>query len=264
MTNEELKAKLQKLFECKTDFSVIQTGKKSNRVNGFYKLGTQEIFLHNRNFTTDNELMYTAVHELTHHILSTEKGVKSAKCHSGIFWATFYDLLDKAIELGLYSRNRSEETTALIESAKEIQKSIIEAQKKLGAIIVKLTESCEKNGERVEDVVEHDLQITRNKARELAKNSRSESNNNDEMSRAINSAKDIMIKAAAQRAANDGKTVEQVKAIAKQKAKAVDDDLESPDQLRREKKRLENQIERLNDRLVQIEETLTSMEGGDH
>lgn len=33
----------------------------------------------------------------------------------------------------------------------------------------------------------------------------------------------------------------------------------SPEQLRREKKRLESTIERLNDRLVQVEETLASM-----
>ena len=71
-----------------------------------------------------------------------------------------------------------------------------------------------------------------------------------------------MIQQAAQKAADDGKTVEQVKAVAKQKAKAVDDDLESPEQLRREKKRLESTIERLNDRLVQVEETLLSMEEG--
>ncbi len=47
--------------------------------------------------------MYTAIHELTHHILITERGVKTLKSHSGIFWATFYDLIDKAIELKLYT-----------------------------------------------------------------------------------------------------------------------------------------------------------------
>ena len=227
MTNDEIKGKLLKLFDCKTDFSVTQTGKKSSKVNGFYKPATCEIFLHNKNFTTENELMYTAIHELTHHVLTTEKGVKTSRCHSGIFWATFYDFLDKAIELGFYTRNRSDETKALIDSALQLQKTIIETQKQLGEIIAKLYDSCETNGERIEDVIEHDLQITRGKAKELVKMRNSKSN-----------------------------------AVAKQKAKAVDDDLESPEQLRREKKRLESTIERLNDRLVQVEETLLSMEEG--
>ena len=260
MTNEQIKTNLQKLFDCKTDFTVIQTGKKSSKVNGLYNPATCEIILHNLNFSTDNEIVYTAIHELTHHVLTTEKDVKSSKSHSGIFWATFYDFLDKAIELGLYSRNRSDETNNLIEQAKEIQKEIINAQKKLGEIIGKLFDSCTKNNERVEDVIEHDLQITRSKAKELMKVQGNETT--DELSKIVNSAKDVMIKAAAQKAVDDGKTVEQVKAIAKQKAKAVDDDLENPEWLRREKKRLETQIERLNDRLVQVEETLISMEGG--
>ena len=81
----------------------------------------------------------------------------------------------------------------------------------------------------------------------------------DEMAKVINSAKDVMIKAAAQKAADEGKTVEQVKQIAK--AKPIDDGLESPESLRKEEKRLETTIERLNDRLVQVQETLRSMAG---
>ena len=260
MTNEQIKANLQKLFECKTDFLVIQTGKKSARVNGFYLPGTCEIYLHNKNFETENELMYTAIHELTHHVLTTEKNVKSQKSHSSLFWATFYDFLDRAIELGFYSRNRSKETQNLIQQAKEIQREILEAQIRLGKIIGKLFESCTKNNERIEDVIEHDLQMTGSKAKSLIK--MQSGDNSDEISKIINSAKDLNTRAVAQKAADDGKTVDQIKAIAKQKAKATDDGLDSPEWLLREKRRLETQIERLNDRLVQVEETLSSMEGG--
>ena len=171
MNNEEIKAALAKLYYCKTDFTVTQTSKKSSKVNGLYKPSTKEIILHNRNFTTDNQLMYTAIHELTHHILITEKGVKTSKAHSGIFWATFYDLIDTAIELKLYVRDRSEKTAALIAEAVAIQKQIVEAQKQLGRIILKLHDSCKKSGERVEDVIEHDLQMTRNKAKEMMRKS---------------------------------------------------------------------------------------------
>ena len=258
MTNDEIKSNLLKLFSCEKDFNVIQTGKKSSKVNGFYKPDSCEIYLHNKNFSTDNEVMYTAIHELTHHVLTTEKGVKSAKCHSGIFWATFYDFLDRAIELGFYNRTRSEETLKLIQEAKEVQKQINEAQKQLGAVISKIFTSCEENNERIEDVIEHDLQISRKKAKELIVMKSVDTEQSDEMTKVINSAKEDQ-KQAAIDAAEKGKTVEQVKAIAKQKAKAVDDDLEDPTQLRREKARLEKTIEQLNNRLVQVEETLISM-----
>lgn len=269
MTNEEIKAALSKLYYCKAAFTVTQTGKRSSRVNGLYKPFTQEICINNKNFTTDNQLMYTAIHELTHHILITEKGVKNAKSHSGIFWATFYDLVDKAIELKLYVRERSEETAALIAEAVAIQKQIIEAQKKLGQIILKLHESCAKNGERVEDVVEHDLQMSRNKAKTLMQNTLSGSKDNEEIAKAVNLAKDPMIKHAAQTAANTGKTVEQVKAIAKQKPKATDDDLgdsekvDPKERLKQEEKRLKKTIAQLNNRLQVVQESLKSMGASD-
>ena len=239
MTNEEIKTALIKLYECKIDFTVIQTGKKSSKVNGLYKPDTHEILLHNKNFTTNDAVMYTAIHELTHHILTTEKGVRTVKSHSGIFWATFYDLIDKAIELKLYVRERSAETAALIK----------EAQKQLGLIIAKLYDSCQHNGERIEDVIEHDLQMTRNKAKEYMDNKMSGSNDNDEIAKAVKFAKDPAIKQAAQQAADAGKTVAQVKAIAKQKVKATDDDIESPEQLEREAERLKKTIAHLNERL---------------
>ena len=63
MTNEEIKNKLTKLYDCKEDFTVTMSGKASSRVNGLYKPLTHEIILHNKNFKNDNQLMYTAVHE---------------------------------------------------------------------------------------------------------------------------------------------------------------------------------------------------------
>jgi len=82
------------------------------------------------------------------------------------------------------------------------------------------------------------------------------------MTKAINSAKDMMMKNAAMQAADAGATVEQVKAIAKDTSKTnkpTNDGLDSPSSLIREKKRIETTIEHLSDRLVQINETLHSM-----
>ena len=265
MNNEEIKKELLQIYECKHDFTVTQTGKKSQRVNGFYRIHTQEIFLHNKNFTTDNQLIYTAIHELTHHILDTEYEVKTARCHSGAFWSTFYNLLDKAVELGFYSRKRSDSVQGLIDTAKDLQNRITAAQKELGNIIRELHKVCEENGDRIEDVIEHDLQVTRKKAEQLETLSLTDTKTTDEMATVINSAKDLMIREYAKKAAEDGKTVEQVKAIAKtpNKTTFTDNGLESPEKLTKEKRRLETTIERLNDRLVQVEETLRSMTGED-
>mgnify|MGYP000852170911 CR=1 FL=1 len=95
-----------------------------------------------------------------------------------------------------------------------------------------------------------------NKAKEYMVNKMSGSNDNDEIAKAVRFAKDPAIKQAAQQAADAGKTVAQVKAIAKLKAKATDDDLENPEQLKREAEHIEKTISRLNERLMQIQERL--------
>ena len=260
MTNEQIKENLQKLYKCESDFSVIQTGKKSGRVNGFYRPATQEIFLHNKNFKNDNAMMFTAIHELTHHILH-EKGESKTRCHSGLFWSTFYNLIDKAVSLGLYSRERSKEVAEKTAEIDEIQKQIIELQKKQGKLLNELYSVCEENGDRYEDVLEHDLQLSKAKTRQLQIMSALDSDISDEMTKVISSAKDELMRNAARQAAATGATVEQVKAIAKDKAKTTkpaDDGLESTPSLKREKKRLEATIERCQDRIANIDEQLIS------
>lgn len=125
-------------------------------------------------------------------------------------------------------------------------------------MLAAIYDSCNENGERYEDVIESDLQLTRGKAKTLQTMAIKDSRYSDEMASIIATAKDVM---AAQRAAESGKTVEQVKAVARRKPNVSDDDLESPESLSREKKRLERAIEHLQDRLVQVEETLRSMRG---
>ena len=265
MTNEQIKENLKKLYDCKTDFSVTQTGKASKKVNGLYKPLTNEIFLHNKNFKSDNALMFTAIHELTHHI-QNENGVKAKKTHNNAFWNTFYTLLDKAEKIGIYSRKRSEVVSEKTKELSEIQKQIIELQKKQGKLLSELFKECEEQGDRYEDVLEHDLQVARNKAKELQKMAALTSDVSDEMAKAINFAKDMMMKNAAMQDADSGATVEQVKAIAKDSPKTTkpaDDGLDSPSSLIREKKRLEATIERCQDRITNIDEQLLSMGADD-
>ncbi len=261
MTNEQFVEKLKKLYDCKTEFTVTQTGKINTKENGSYNPKTHEIILHNRNFKTINAVMFTAIHELTHHI-QHENGIKAARVHNNAFWNIFYNLVDKAERIGIYSRQRSEPVSKKAKELSDIQKQIIELQKKQGKLLTELHKECNEHGDRFEDVLEHDLQLSRSKALALQKMSSLPFSVSDEMSKAINSAKDMMMKNAAMQAADAGATVEQVKAIAKDTSKAnkpTDDGLDTPSSLIREKKRIETRIEHLSDRLVQINETLHSM-----
>ena len=61
MNNDEIKERLLKLEETSIDFTVTMSGKESPKVNGLYKPETHEIILHNKNFKSDNQLIYTAI-----------------------------------------------------------------------------------------------------------------------------------------------------------------------------------------------------------
>ena len=110
MTNERIKEILLDLESCEIDFTVTQTGKESKRVNGFYKPDTHEIFIHNLNLKTDNMLVYTAIHEYTHHLVTIEKQKNdpsygcACKVHTQDFWARFGGLLKIAEEKGIKNR----------------------------------------------------------------------------------------------------------------------------------------------------------------
>ena len=125
MENEKIKEILLDIAPTELDFTVTQTGKESKRVNGLYQPDTHEILLHNKNFKTDNQLIYTAVHEYTHH-LNAEDLIKTtgnpstpynAKVHNQAFWARFNTLITIAEEKGYYGIgiDQSPELTELTE-----------------------------------------------------------------------------------------------------------------------------------------------------
>lgn len=161
MTNETVKKTLLTLDACDEDFSVIMTGKESKKVNGLYKPATKEILLHNKNFKTDNELLYTAIHEYAHHLISTRNGVpqKGAVAHDVNFWAVFDTLLDAAVEKGIYQRTRSEKLSSLITEARECDEQIVKMKQKLGNILSTIAKLSVEEGVRYEDVLSHDLNI---------------------------------------------------------------------------------------------------------
>ena len=97
MENEKIKDMLLDIQDSQLEFTVVQSGKESKRVNGLYKPDTREIILHNKNFKTDNEMVYTAVHEYTHHLINEEQIIENGGkdppnqrvSHTNYFWARF-------------------------------------------------------------------------------------------------------------------------------------------------------------------------------
>lgn len=269
MNQDMAKGRLQKLRESPAEYNVIFSGKKSEKANGLYKWGmdkTPEIIIHNRNFVDDegnqneNLLMFTAIHELTHHILVTENGKKGARAHPQLFWATFHDLVDKAEAAGIYRPEIDADTQKVIEEAREISKQIAELQRQLGQVLLRAQEVCKAKGLRYEDVMERRAQISRS----TMKSSVAAYNTGDQ-----DVGADIQAEAAKQRgedkrdaiiaAGHEGKSVVQAKTAAASPARAPDGEDETIT-LMKEKRRIERSIESLTHRLEELNEQL---EGGD-
>ncbi|GHV93316.1 hypothetical protein AGMMS50268_38190 [Spirochaetia bacterium] len=167
MDQKTVRSKLKELHLCTTEFTMIFSGKKSAKVNGLYKCSTHEILIHNRNFTRDdgtcneNLLMYTAIHELAHHICNTELGVRGRRSHTQLFWSTFHDLLETAQEKGIYTLDVDADTRQYIDQARELSQKIAALQRELGKVLKKINERCEQQGLRLDDVTDRELQLSR-------------------------------------------------------------------------------------------------------
>ena len=272
MDNQTIKNMLLDLHETQLEFSVIMTGKDSKRVNGLYKPETREILLHNKNFKTDNELIYTAIHEYTHHLINEEQineadGTRppyQAKSHTNYFWAKFYELVDIAEEKGYYKLDIST-NSELDELTKEIKAKYIEPNghlmQELGKCLIKAHALCEQANIRYEDYLDRILQLPRSTAKSVTKVGllpEEDAKLGYENMKLLSTCRKNDDKAKAVEAIQAGKSPDSVIAMMKQKSQKKD---ESPKlRLEKEKTRLEKTISQLTQRLEYVEESLASME----
>lgn len=256
MTNEEIKKILLSLEKADIDFSVTQTGKVSKKVNGLYAPATFEIFLHNKNFATENELIYTSIHEYTHHLINCKQKKLGIEVKNGgkSHTAEFDDLLEKAVEAKIYTRERSKDLSALIEEAKEIDREIVNLKKKLGKILSEIHEKSQEESIRFEDILSHDLNISKNTAEKCLKSKNIEENfGQDEMETVIK-VKDSQTQQNIIDGLKKGKTINQASASIKK-----DKNLSKYEKLTKEKVRLEKTIQQLEERLEIVSEKLSGM-----
>ena len=268
MDNEEIKQKLLQIENTDLEFTVVMTGKESTRVNGLYKPETHEILLHNKNFKSDMQLIYTAIHEYTHHLLTEEflaetggkLPMKGSKVHTAAFWAKFHTLLQKAEELGIYKIDISE-SPELKELTEKIRKEYMEVNGKLmqefGKLLAQAHKLCEQANIRYEDYLDRVLCLPRNTAKDITKLGAVEVNpalGFDNMKKVASLKKSEDRDSASQQILS-GKSPDTVTELMK-KASANND---PRSKLEKEKNRLTKTIEALQQRLQYVEESLENL-----
>lgn len=269
MDNEKIKQMLLDIAPSDLDFTVTQSGKESKRVNGLYKPDTHEIILHNKNFKSETELVYTAIHEYTHHLIAEEQialngssYMPNAKVHTEAFWAKFHSLLKIAEEKNYYSID-IDSVPELKELTENIQKNYLEANGKLmqefGKLLAKAHALCQKANIRYEDYIDRVLCLPRNSARDITRVGRVEDVNPsigfDNM-KMISTIKKSDERAKVQEQILSGESPATVRQLLKQKSHPQED---QKTKLEKEKNRLSKTIAQLQQRLDFVEETLAGL-----
>ncbi|MEI8092831.1 MAG: hypothetical protein WCG80_01325 [Spirochaetales bacterium] len=169
MNQEQTKDLLLQIEPTAPEFFLLFTGKASKKVNGLYKPETREILLHNRNFQSDEELVYTAVHEFAHHLhFCSEQRPTTIRSHTAAYWSLFHRLLGRAEQLGVY-RNVFRAEPEFLELTATIEKKFLhnngQTMKDFGQALLQAVQLCTKYHVRFEDYMDRVLCIPRNTAK---------------------------------------------------------------------------------------------------
>ncbi len=264
MNNDQIKRTLQALRATEEDFTVILSGKKSRKVHGLYKPETREIIIHNRNFSNDNQLMYTAIHEYAHHIQFTTSATPiSVRTHTTSFWDLFHSLLFEAEEKGIY-RNPFDEIDELRELTRRIREKFLAASgslmKELGRLLIRAHGLCEKHGTSFSDYLDRALSLPRASAQLIMKAHRLDLDPRVgfENMRALAAIRDDGDRGRAQAELLEGHTPDMIKA--RYAARPIPRD--PREALVMERERIERMIERLRKRLEEIERRISTLSRG--
>jgi hypothetical protein len=260
MNAAQVKEQLLQIADTEEYFEVVLSGKSSKKVNGLYKPEERQIVLHNKNFSNENLLLYTAIHEYAHHLhFCSPDPPKSAHSHTRRFWSILHDLLNRAEELGIY-RNIFEQDQRFIRLTERIRREFIgphgALMKELGQVLQQAQELCEETGARFEDYVERVLQLERSETKHLLRVGQSDlpEEIGYENMKFISRVKEPEQRQEALEQLRSGDTPDMLKErFAANKKEEPEDPQE---RLRREKERILKNISRLNERLAEIDREL--------
>jgi hypothetical protein len=261
MNQDQVKQLLLELDSNVPDFSVIFSGKMSGKVDGLYYPDRQEIIIHNKNFTEDGQLIYTAIHEFAHHLQYARSPVPvSTRAHTTAFWDILHKLLFKAEEKGLYSNvfQKDSRFTAL---TRKIRKEYLSANaslmKELGSLLEQAFALCQENNLSFDDYVDRELLLHRTAAKLLMKMSTMNINPKIgyENMKTVAGIKDDAARARAEEAFAEGNTSDMVKAEIRSQSKPGD----AMGILVEERDRIERSIDNLSKKLTKIERRINEL-----
>ncbi|MFH1761430.1 MAG: hypothetical protein ABIA63_10065 [bacterium] len=258
MNQDQIKKALIKLRPNVPDFFVILSGKASKKVDGLYHPEKMEIIIHSMNHHSDNELMYTAMHEFAHHIQFTGEPVPpSARSHNPRFWKLFHELLSEAENKGIYNNgfeNSPELKNLTIKIKQEFLLKGGNVVRDFGRLLLKAKELCETYHIPFEDYITRVLTLPREAATSYLRISAARVDeklgwDNMKLVSTINDKENRML---AQDDLLSGKSVDQVKVKYKMKPPEHD----PVKYLEQEKMRIEKAIKRMVDNLDKVNEKL--------
>ena len=265
MNQEDVFQQLNKLHKCKEPFTLVFSEKKCKNKNGYYSPGEYKITINNKNFINQEGelngtlLMYTAIHELAHHIQFTEHKQKGIRCHTQLFYAILDMLADKAEEMEIYKPVIDHELEELLTEAEVISQKIARLQIELGKVLEKINSACIKKGVRYEDMVKRKAFICMDTVKKCTRMASLDLPNNisADVQAVIAGERDNDKRKVMTIAAQAGKSAAQVKYAGGNNTTSSKSKGESEmDNLLLEKGRLENQIKNLQTRLKRVMELL--------
>jgi len=264
MNQDRVRAILLDLADPQTEFTLIFSGKESSVVNGLYKPQSREIIIHNRNFASEDQLVYTAIHEYAHHLHCERKGgISSGRAHTNEFWGIFHDLLLEAESKGHY-RNLFDAEPEFVELTKRIRGACIAENGRVmlefGRLMIEAQALCRKFKTRFEDYVDRALGVSRSTANSAVKAAVYQVDPDvgwDGMRMAAG-IRDPGTRAEALEALRRGLSP----AAAKARFAAPPPPEETLERLAKERDRLQRTIKNLRDRLGEVESALARLEAG--
>ena len=262
MNQDQVKQLLLELDNSVPDFNVVFTGKESKRVDGLYKPEKKEILIHNKNFSEDNSLMYTAIHEFAHHVhFSRYPEEVTRRAHTNRFWDIFHSLLSDAEEKKIY-KNLFEQDPAFADLTRRIKDDFLNENgvlmKQFGKLLIEALDLCREKHTVFEDYIERVLGMTRGSARTLMKVYAldiDESLGYENM-KVVASIKNPEQRNEAVQSFKEGKTPPQVRQHIKENREEPE---LTAERLQALKKRLEKNINNLREKIETIEEQLKEL-----
>jgi len=264
VNQDQVKELLLRLDGEVEEFSVIFSGKTSQKANGLYYPDRREIIIHNRNFEDDNSLLYTAIHEYAHHVHFTRSPVPvGPRPHTIEFRRVLHHLLERAEDLGIY-RNIFHSNAEFIALTYRIRTRYL---KKHGDIVKELAEAlseaealCARYHTRFDDYLERVLRMEKRVANTIMRIREHDvpSELGYENMGQVANIRDPDRRKVAIEAFQAGKSADTVKHLVRH----TDDDEEErdpADQLVKEKQRIQKTIDSLSKRLVVIDRRLEEL-----